>query len=361
MRWTADMKTLVLLSVFFMTLFLASCGVDSKEQALGESDVITIIADSVDYEELSDVVENAFTRPFFTPQPETWFRLRRLDLGDLLDNKRRRNIFIIAPLNAENRMGDYMRSALDSTVKDLVRAGEQNVFVKKDLWYEGQTVVHLTARNMQELRDFMVANAEQLKYYFKKSWDEREKERLWSLPREKDIEQRLMDEYGFSLAVIRGWFVAKDSAEISSVLLRRQAPAETERWLLVHWIDTTDTGLLANDFAYETRNRLTEILYRTYDDSAWVVIDSLHHLQFDEIRFQDRFAIRMKGLWRMSDYSMGGPFVSYLFYDEQHERLYFLDGSVFAPKFEKKKLLQDVDVMMQTFHTRPLGEAEDGS
>jgi len=355
------MKAPVLLSACLTALLLASCGVDTKEQALGEHDVITVVADSADYDALSDVIENAFTEPFFTPQPETWFRLRRLDLGELLDNKRRRNILIVAPLNAENRMGDYMRSALDSTVKELVRAGEQHVFVKQDLWYKGQTVVHLTARNMQELRDFMVANADQLEYYFKKSWDDREKERLWTLPRENDIEQQLMDDHGFSLAVIRGWFVAKDSAEISSVLLRRQAPAETERWLLVHWIDTTDTGLLTNDFAFETRNRLTETLFRTFDDSAWVVIDSLHHLQFDEVRFQDRFAVRMKGLWRMNDYSMGGPFVSYLFYDEQQERIYFLDGSVFAPKYEKKKLMQDVDVMMQTFYTRALEEAEGGS
>ncbi|MBN1448606.1 MAG: DUF4837 family protein [Bacteroidetes bacterium] len=351
------MRAPALFAAGIACLLLLSCGIETREEALGENDVITVIADSADYAELEDVIENAFTRPIFTPQPESWFRLRRHNLGDLLDHKRERNILIVAPLDAENRMGDYMRAALDSTVKDLVRAGEQHVFVKRDLWYRGQTVVHLTARSMSELRDFMAANAEKLEYYFKQAWDERERARLWSLPREEDIEDRLMEEYGFSLAVIRGWFVGKDSAEISSVLLRRQAPAETERWMLVHWLDTTDTGLLTNSFAYEMRNRLTEILYRTFDDSAWVVIDSLNHLQFDEVRFQDRFAIRMKGLWRMSDFSMGGPFISYLFYDEQHERIYFLDGSVFAPRYEKKKLLQDVDVMMQTFHTRPPGEA----
>lgn len=307
------------------------------------------------------MIENAFARPFFTPQPETWFRLRRYNLGDLLNHKRDRNIVIIAPLDAQNRVGDYMRAALDSTVREMVRAGEQHVFVKQDLWYDGQTVVHLTGKNMEDLRNFMVSDAEQLQYYFKKAWDEREKAHMWTLPREEKIEDRMMDEYGFSMAVIKGWFVAKDSAEISSLLLRRQAPAQTERWMLVHWLDTTDTGLLTSDFAYETRNRLTEILYRTYDDSAYVVIDSLHHLQFDEVRFLDRFAIRMKGLWHMSDYSMGGPFISYLFYDEEQQRIYFLDGSVFAPRYEKKKLLQDVDVMMQTFYTRSPEDGGDDS
>lgn len=339
-------------SVVLLTLLalgVASCGLHSGSDAIGESDVITIIADSSDFEELSDVIENAFAQPFFTPQAESWFRWHRHDLAELLDHKRDRNILIIAPLDGSSSMGEYMRTALDPSVQALVRGGKEHVFVKKDLWYREQTVMHLTGKSMQDLRDFMVANAQQLEFFFKQAWDEREMARLRALPREKEIEERLLEEHGFSLAVIKSWFIAKDSAEISSVLLRRQAPKETERWLLVHWLDTTNTSLLTNEFAYQTRNRLTETLYRTYDDAAWVVIDSVNHLQFDEVDFQGRFAIRVKGLWRMSDYSMGGPFLSYLFYDETQKRLYFVDGSVFAPRYEKRKLIQDIDVMIKSF------------
>ena len=340
--------------VLLLALGVSGCEGLSRENAMGENDVITIIADSADYDALSDVIDNAFRQPFLTPQPETWFELVRHDLADLLDRKRDRNILILAPLDADNRMGEYMRSALDSTVRRMVNEGKEHVFVQKDLWYRGQTVVHLTGRTMDDLREFMATNARQLEYYFKQAWDEREIARMKNLPREDEIEARLSESYGFRFSVIKSWFVAKDSSEINTVLLRRQAPAETERWLLVHWLDTTNTALLTNTFAYETRNRLTEMLYRTYDDAAHVVIDSLNGLQFDEVNFQNRFAIRMKGLWRMSDYSMGGPFVSYLFYDETQRRIYFIEGSVFAPKYEKKKLIQDVDVMIQTFHPTPL-------
>ncbi|MDX9759562.1 MAG: DUF4837 family protein [Bacteroidota bacterium] len=339
--------------VLLLALGISACGGLSRDDAMGESDVITVIADSADYDALSDVMENAFHQPFLTPQPETWFQLVRHDLADLLDHKRDRNILIIAPLDAKNRMGEYMRSALDTAVRALVMDGKEHVFVQKDLWYRGQTVVHLTGRSMDDLRDFMAGNARQLEYYFKQAWDEREIARMKYLPREDELETRLFETHGFSFSVIKSWFLAKDSSEINAVLLRRQAPAETERWLLVHWLDTANTALLTNAFAYETRNRLTEMLYRTYDDSAHVVIDSINGLQFDEVNFQNRFAIRMKGLWRMSDYSMGGPFVSYLFYDEMQQRIYFIEGSVFAPKYEKKKLLQDVDVMIQTLRLAP--------
>ncbi len=347
------MKFLPLASTLLLAVLITSCGLESKDTALGAYDVITVVCDSADYAALEDVIENAFAQPIFTPQPERWFRLQRLNLGDLLDHKRERNIVVIAPLDASHSTGDYMRSALDSTVRGMVRDGKEHVFVQKDLWYRGQTVMHLTGTTMEDLRNFMASNARELEYYFKSAWDEYERNRMLKLSREEDIEKQLGEKHSFSLAVIANWFVAKDSSEISSVLLRRQSPPETERWLLVHWLDTENTALLTNDFAYQTRNRLTEILYRTYNDSSYVMIDSLNYLQFDEVNFQGRFAIRMKGLWRMNDYSMGGPFISYLFYDEQQKRIYFMDGSLFAPKFEKKKLIQDMDVMISTFKAIP--------
>jgi hypothetical protein len=59
-----------------------------------------------------------------------------------------------------------------------------------------------------------------------------------------------------------------------------------------------------------------------------------------------------QGLWRMDDKSMGGPFINYTFYDEASKRIYMLDGSIYAPKYYKKRLIQQVDVLLQSFMTK---------
>jgi len=59
-----------------------------------------------------------------------------------------------------------------------------------------------------------------------------------------------------------------------------------------------------------------------------------------------------QGLWRMKDGSMGGPFINYTFYDEPTKRIYMLDGSVYAPKYYKKKLIQQLDVLLRSFLTK---------
>lgn len=331
-----------------LCVVLAGCDRTGMDMAMGENDVITIVADSADYHAVGEVFENAFTRPVFTPQPESWFVIDRIGVADLLNRKNLRNLLIMAPIDAQNAAGELMRAALSPEVQALVREGREHIFVKKDLWYRDQTVVFVTGADEGALRNAVMQAGPDLHHYFKRAWDEREKRRLLSLGREEEWEERYLKDYGWSIGIIKGWFVGKDSSEMTSVLLRRQHPAGTERWVLVHWIDTADTRLLSNAFALETRNRLTRTLYRTFDDSTWVRVDEANHLQFDQVDFNGHFAIRMQGLWQMADYSMGGPFVSYLFYVESQKRLYFIDGSVFAPAYEKRKLIQDVDVMLHT-------------
>jgi hypothetical protein len=49
---------------------------------------------------------------------------------------------------------------------------------------------------------------------------------------------------------------------------------------------------------------------------------------------------------------MGGPFLTYAFYDEPSGRLYLIDGMVFAPSFKKREFLRQMEVIAFTFRTR---------
>ena len=49
---------------------------------------------------------------------------------------------------------------------------------------------------------------------------------------------------------------------------------------------------------------------------------------------------------------MGGPFVNYFFYDEKTQRIYMIDASIFAPKYYKRNLIQQLDVTLQSFRTK---------
>jgi hypothetical protein len=70
-----------------------------------------------------------------------------------------------------------------------------------------------------------------------------------------------------------------------------------------------------------------------------------------EVNFKGRYAIFTQGLWEVNSKGISGPFINYTFLDEKANRLYMLDGSVFAPKYYKRNLIQQMDVLLQSFMT----------
>ena len=95
---------------------------------------------------------------------------------------------------------------------------------------------------------------------------------------------------------------------------------------------------------------MTKKYYQTVYDSGYVVIAKDYYTT-SEVNFNGRYAILTQGLWDLNIKGMGGPFVNYTFYDEKTHRIYMLDGSVYAPRYYKRNLIQQMDVTLQSFMT----------
>ena len=94
---------------------------------------------------------------------------------------------------------------------------------------------------------------------------------------------------------------------------------------------------------------------------GFIAIDIRRELNTENIDFMGRFAYETRGLWHMIgrdedrnmvEYGMGGPFLNYTFYDEDTGRLYMIDGMVFAPGYDKREFLRQMEVIAYTFRTR---------
>lgn len=339
-----------IISIFISALFLQSC--DTKKPAIGEEDLIYVVADSSEYYELEATLLQVFGKIIYTPQPENIFDIKRVSVNQLDGVKNKKNIVIIAPLNSGSYTSQYINSILDSTVKSLVLSQNEFVINKYDLWARDQLVSIITAPTIEKLNEQMLMNHENLLYFFQKISDRRLFQSLYNKKYEqKDIEAKFLDQYGWIIYVQADFLLAKESAEDKFVWLRRAPGSDMERWIFIHWVDNASPDFLEKDSIYAQRNRMTEKYFVTQDNSSSVEIaDS--YISTKEVNFLGRYALMTQGLWRMTDKSMGGPFINYTFYDEASKRIYMLDGSIYAPKYYKKRLLQQVDVLLQSFMTK---------
>ena len=340
-------KFLILIPL--LSLILISC--DTKKPAKGFEDEIIVIADSIEYNEMLGSLQSVFEKEIYTPQPEKLFTLKRKSVASLNNNDRYKNIIIAAPLNSGSRTSDYIKAIVDSTVESKLANDSSFIAYKENLWAKNQMVAVISANTMKELNEKILQNSDNLLYTFQKKSDERLYENLYNPTYEKkDIEGKFLKDYGWVIYVQADFVLALDKPQDHFVWLRRSPGSDMERWIFVYWIDNATPDYLVQDSIKVIRNRLTKQFYQTSDDASYVVVAE-DYFVVNEVNFNGRYALFTQGLWELNIKGMGGPFVNYFFYDEETRRIYMIDGSVYAPRYYKRNLIQQMDVTLQSFRT----------
>jgi len=342
-------RVFILIIIVFMGIALSSC--NRMNPARGPEDEIYVIADSLEFEALHPVLDSTFQKIINTPLPEKLFILKRISVNQIEQNKFRKNIIIAAPLNSHSLTSDFIHTVVDSNAINKINIDNNAVIKKYNLWAKDQLVMVLTAPTMDDLKLKISSNADDLLYSYQKISDKRLYSSLYnSVYEQKDVEGILLKEYGWLIYIQADFKLAKNDSLNNFVWLRRSPGSDMERWIFVHWIDNASPAYLNADSIRVIRNRITKSEYQTSDDSGYVVIADDYYTS-SEVNFGGKYAIFTQGLWDLNIKGMGGPFVNYTFYDENTKRVYMLDGSVFAPKYYKRNLIQQMDVTLQSFMT----------
>jgi hypothetical protein len=345
------MKKFFFILIILISITIISCDSTNKP-AKGFEDEIIVVADSIEYEEILGSLQSVFEKEIYTPQPEKLFTLKRMSVAQLQNNERSKNIIIVAPLNSGSRTSDYIKAIVDSSIETKLAADNNFIVYKYDLWAKNQLVAVISANTIAEINQKILSNSDNLLYSFQKKSDERLFSNLYNPSYEKkDIEGKFLNEYGWVIYVQVDFAVAMDKPEEKFVWLRRSPGSEMERWIFIHWIDNASPDYLVQDSIKAIRNRLTKKFYQTSDDASYVVVAE-DYFVVNEVNFNGRYALFTQGLWELNVKGMGGPFVNYFFYDEKTQRIYMIDGSVYAPKYYKRNLIQQMDVTLQSFRTK---------
>ena len=343
------MKKFLIAVITISSITFFAC--DVKKPAKGFEDEIYVVADSVEYEDMLSSLQSVFEREINTPQPEKLFTLKRMNVSKLDNNNRLKNIIIAAPLNSGSRTSQYIKAIVDSSVEAKLVSDSTFILYKENLWAENQIVAVIAANTMGELNSKILGNSEDLLYTFQKISDERLFNNLYNPKYEqKNVEGQFLKDYDWVIYVQADFVVALNKPEDNFVWLRRSPGSDMERWIFVYWIDNATPDYLVEDSIKTIRNRVTKKFYETSDDKSYVVVAE-DYFVVKEVNFNGRYALFTQGLWDLNIKGMGGPFVNYFFYDENTQRIYMIDGSVYAPKYYKRNLIQQMDVTLQSFRT----------
>jgi hypothetical protein len=351
-------------------ILLASCSRDYRPRASGQTGTVTVVMDTTDWR---GIVGEA-TRALFQddiqtlPQVEPMFSLDYVDLTSIDQFDRsirpRKYLFFAGALDDTSNVARFVTSRLDSTHQAEVLRGEAGLFQEEDAWMSEQLVFFATATSDTALAGTIRENAESVRFHYNNATRRHMEREMFSRLRQTEIEEAMQDSHSFSVKVQHDYLVAVDTTNF--YWMRRFVDDTNWRNLFVYYAEDADPAPITLPWVVEVRDRLTETwLTGNLDD--FVLIDQRLPLEAKEIDFLGRYGLETRGLWHMVGYDSegqlrnaggGGPFVNYTFYDEEQGRIYMIDGMVFAPKYEKRELLRQMEVIAHTFKTRQDSERE---
>lgn len=334
MRNTGKVAVITLL-LLTASITLISCGT-MKRDAI-EGDTILAIAAMGPVATLArDYLVPTLEFPVDTPQREHSFYTRIVPMDSMAKVTRWQNIVMMGTLDGGDKVSKWLVEHLSEEALEGVRSGEHVVFRRENLWVNKQMVVFVVASDVSSLRLWLVDNSDVVYTLMDNARRDRRKKQLYARYEQKALSDSLQKAYGWHLRIPLDYKLIAHHQDPNYVRLRRWYP---DRFLTVAWqFGTADDVVLDTLLAMRDRFGATfadpQKINRDFIKSSWVQLDG-------------REALRVEGLWETIGPLGGGPFITYLLFD--NETVYLIDGMVFAPDRAKEPYLGKLDIILNSF------------
>jgi len=217
--------------------------------------------------------------------------------------------------------------------------------ISRDVWSQPQMVIRVKAPNDSIFRRVLEVNGQS----FIDHYITVERERVINANRRMpnlEAQGVVKEVFGYGMAIPEGYFVAKRDENF--VWIRRTGTRDDlEMGVLIATLPYTGPDY---DFSPEVisarRDSLTKKYIPGQFDGSFMTTYPEIRPQFREVNFNGYYSVEARSLWRVEGDFMGGPFVNYTLVDEANNRLVILDGFVYAPKFDKRDYLRQLEAMI---------------
>lgn len=321
--------------------------------ARGESGEIVLVMDSAKWAgRLGEEIRNTFRAPFpGLLQDEPFFNLVYVDpdkLNSVLRNSK--NLVFVNTLEGNSRGDIILRNYFTQESLEAIRA-DSTIFMSKqrDLFARGQVVMHLFQNNNKLLIDHLLANRRNIQKYFADVEKARFRQALYSAPREKGIEGRLLEQHQCFMQIPYGYEIAM---ETDNSIWLRLIDSKKDKNLFIAYKDYTEKQAFNRKNIIEFRDKSWRNHLLGDDSLSYMITEPLVPVDSVSMNMGDKFTVEVRGAWKLNNNSMGGPFLGYVFVDEKSGRLYYVEAFVYAPGEKKRNTLRELETILWTFQTQ---------
>jgi len=221
---------------------------------------------------------------------------------------------------------------------------EEKITIQKDRWSTPQLIINFQAKTNASCLKLLNDNAKTIVDRINQA----ERNRVliyYKKYQETAVVNKLKTKYQISLIIPKGYSMDVDTSDF--IWLANETPL-TSQGILIYFSSYTGP----DDFKKENLIRMRDRFLKKYVSgpvkNTYMSTETLVPPQIREFTMNKRYTTELRGLWKLENGYMGGPFVSISTVDEKRHRMITVEGFVYAPHDKKRELLRQVESIIST-------------
>ena len=214
----------------------------------------------------------------------------------------------------------------------------------KDVWSSGQQVMRLQSPSTDSLLWYLQGNTNDILAYIRQMEQKRYAQYLQenhnSLLAEKTRSAFQLDIYAPE---------EMNSSQTDSTFLWFSNNANSGRMdLIFYTFPAENTDALEESHLIAMRDSVTRLHIPGSFEGSYMITENRFPVEYESLQNEKQPSAVIRGLWKMQGDMMGGPFVSYAWYDAPRHRIVVAEGFVYAPETNKKLYMHRLESALLT-------------
>lgn len=323
------MKKTFWLIILILPLIFSQCNKKNKKSLPGVKGAAYELTLVIDKKLWKDTVGKLIRHTYYEevdalPQPEPQFSVTHI------------------PPDAFTSIFRSHRNILKIEITNKEKSG---VFFHKDVWAFPQYYVLIRAKSKQEFISLYKKHEKQIFAFFYNGEQKRLLETYKKYPNKKVIE-KIEKEHKISILIPKGYSLDVDSSDFLWI------SHETQKEMLgifIYYYPYTDTNTFTPEYLIGKRNEFLKKYVPGPTPGSYMTTESLVPVSFSEANDKDgSYYVEMKGLWKVENDYMGGPFISITKLDTIHNRVVTAEGWVYYPSEKKRNFVRQLEIICKT-------------
>jgi len=213
---------------------------------------------------------------------------------------------------------------------------------RDDVWAYPQATVTITAQNEEQFEEIFNENKDKIMSYYLKA----EQERLkmgYNKFYEKGIYNELKEDFDLTMKVPPGFVIAEQKKDF--VWLKYETPEISQGIILYTFRYVSDSAFTEN-YLLRVRDSVLKANVPGPSEGSYMATERRIEQAQNITQYNGHYASLMRGLWRVRNDFMGGPYISLAVLDEDRQRVVVAFGYVYAPSKDKRNYLRQVQAMI---------------